>query len=189
LIGTGVWSWDPAYSGINVTDLSCNSDVCNVYVTDMIRGTYTFTWTVSNTFNGEYGMPSKTCILDAQIQIESKIVTPNAGDDQYVCSDTTTLSGSILDPLSDPWGTTGQWSVVVSPSAPSPPSFSSATTLVTTNNRNPKFIIFLELKRILFVGPSGTWMEVVRPLMIWRCIMVTFGCNYSGSGYYSTNSL
>jgi PKD repeat protein len=138
LIGTGVWSWDPAYSGINVTDLSCNSDVCNVYVTDMIRGTYTFTWTVSNTFNGEYGMPSKTCILDAQIQIESKIVTPNAGDDQYVCSDTTTLSGSILDPLSDPWGTTGQWSVVVSPSAPSPPSFSSATTLVTTNNRNPK---------------------------------------------------
>ncbi len=114
-IGEGYWTWTtpPGNTGFAISDPSCQNQTCNVYVSGMTRGQYSFTWNVDNTYTDAYlNNNSVVCHTEASITISNKMVTPNAGPDQFICSDQVSLTGSKLDIGSgELWGTNGQWTM------------------------------------------------------------------------------
>jgi len=100
-------SWSVIGGGGTISNTTCQSFLCDVGVSNLGYGENTIRWTTSRTYS-EAGPPaiSKTCVLHQDVTVWNYELTANAGADQTVCVDNTSIEGN------QPAGTTGIWDVL-----------------------------------------------------------------------------
>lgn len=120
-IGSGTWSVVSVPTGANLADINfVNPNLPNTVATGFnVVGNYVLRWEISN---GACTPSSST----VQITVTAPPTTANAGTDQVICADNTTLNGNII--------TTGQgtWTVVSAPSGAGTITFGNANLHNTT---------------------------------------------------------
>ncbi len=105
IVGTGEWSVIGGSGTISNT--TCASFNCNVYVNNMGTGLNTFQWTTTNLYTDPANGQVTECQLVDLIEVWNNSVTAEAGLDQTVCVD-----DAILSATQPGVGESGTWTVL-----------------------------------------------------------------------------
>lgn len=111
--GTGYWTI--LGGGGNITNNSCISAICNVYVTGLGQGTNSILWTTSNTFTDPATSIDSTCRLTDTVTVINNSIQANAGSDLIVCNDSASLNANLPLTASGSWSVTGGSGTILDP--------------------------------------------------------------------------